>query len=69
MKDDSTTNAHYTSPMHFSLKGWENVLFELGSERENTKTVKLLNIGNLSEKSLLTGATLPNAHAEGSTAE
>ena len=22
-----------TSPMHLSLKGWENVLFELGSER------------------------------------
>ena len=22
-----------TSPIHFSLKGWENVLFELGSER------------------------------------
>ena len=22
-----------TSPIHLSLKGWENVLFELGSER------------------------------------
>ena len=24
-----------TSLIHFSLKGWENVLFELGSERVN----------------------------------
>ena len=24
-----------TSPLHFFLKGWENVLFELGSERVN----------------------------------
>ena len=25
-----------TSPTHFSLKGWENVLFERGSERANS---------------------------------
>ena len=30
MKDDYTTNSHTTSPKHFSIKGWENVLFELG---------------------------------------
>ena len=33
MKDDYTTNSHYTSLVHLSLKGWESVLFELGSER------------------------------------
>ena len=27
---------HTTSLIHFSLKGWENVLFELGSERVNS---------------------------------
>ena len=27
-----------TSLIHYSLKGWENVLFELGSERVNRKT-------------------------------
>ena len=32
MKDDYTTNSHYITHT-FSLKGWENVLFELGSER------------------------------------
>ena len=30
---DHTTNLTYTSLIHFSLKVWENVLFELGSER------------------------------------
>ena len=32
MKDDYTTNSHYL--IHL-LKSWENVLFELGSERVN----------------------------------
>ena len=31
------TNSHYVTFIHFSSKGWENVLCELGSER-----VKLL---------------------------
>ena len=35
MKDDYPTNSHYVSPIHFSLEGWENVLFELRSERVN----------------------------------
>ena len=30
MKDDNTANSLTTSPLHFSMKGWENVLFELG---------------------------------------
>ena len=34
MKDDRTTNSHYIT-YTFHLKGWENVLFELGSERVN----------------------------------
>ena len=29
-----------TSPIHFSLKCWENVLFELGSERVNVEQVE-----------------------------
>ena len=29
MNDDYTINSHCTSPIHFSLKGWENVRFEL----------------------------------------
>ena len=34
MKDDCATSLRYcTSLIHFTLKGWENVLFELGSER------------------------------------
>ena len=32
MKDDYATNSHYLTHS-FPLKGWENVLFELGSER------------------------------------
>ena len=32
MKDDYTTNSHYLILTHFSLKGWENVLFELGEK-------------------------------------
>ena len=28
-----------TSLIHFSLKGWENVIFELGSERAKSSTV------------------------------
>ena len=30
---DYTTNSHYLAYVHFSLQGWENVLFELGSAR------------------------------------
>ena len=30
-----------TSVIHFSVKGWENVLFELGSERVNTRMLLL----------------------------
>ena len=40
MKDDYTTNFHcitYT----FLLKGWKNVLFELGSERVKTELKKV----------------------------
>ena len=33
MKDEYTTNSHHLTD--FSSKGWENVLFELGSERVN----------------------------------
>ena len=33
MKDDHTTNLT-TSLIHFSLKGRENVFFELGSEKD-----------------------------------
>ena len=33
MKDDYSANSLTTSPIHFYIKGWENVLFELGSER------------------------------------
>ena len=33
MKDDYTSNSHYLT--HSSLKGWENALFELQSERVN----------------------------------
>ena len=32
MKDDDTTSSHYLT-YTFSSRGWENVLFELGSER------------------------------------
>ena len=32
MKDDYTTNSHYLT-YTFLLEGWENVPFELGSER------------------------------------
>ena len=35
MKDDYTTNSHY--PIYFSSKVWENVLFELGSDRAKKK--------------------------------
>ena len=27
------SNSHYTALMNFSLRGWKNVLFELGSDR------------------------------------
>ena len=33
MKDDYTANSLTTSPIQFSIKGWENVIFELESER------------------------------------
>ena len=34
MKDDYATNSHYFTNLYISLlEGWENVLFELGSER------------------------------------
>ena len=36
MKDDHTTNSHYLTYTFLQfLKGWENLLFELGSERVN----------------------------------
>ena len=35
MKDDYTANSHYPSLIRFALKGWVNVLFELGSERDS----------------------------------
>ena len=33
MKDDYTTNSHYLTYTFLLVKGWENVLFEFGSER------------------------------------
>ena len=33
LKDDYTTNSQSTALIHFALKGWENVLFELRSDR------------------------------------
>ena len=33
--DDHTIDSHNLTIIHFSSKGWENVLFELGSERVN----------------------------------
>ena len=39
MKDDHTANSH-SSPIHFSLKVWENVLFELGSETSNRAPIR-----------------------------
>ena len=33
MKDDFSTNSHYSSLIHFVLKGGENVPFDFGSER------------------------------------
>ena len=35
-QDDYTVPILTTSPIHFSLEGWENVLFEIGSKRVNT---------------------------------
>ena len=35
MKDDHTSNSHYLSYTLLFTEGWENVLFELGSERDN----------------------------------
>ena len=35
MKNDYTSNSHYLTYTFFSLEGWENELFELGSERAN----------------------------------
>ena len=32
MKDDYDVNSHYSSLIHFSGNGWENVLYELWSE-------------------------------------
>ena len=32
-----STNSHYLTYIHFPLKSWENVLFELGSERVKTE--------------------------------
>ena len=39
MKDDYTTDPRYLSQTFFSLKDWENVLFELGSESLNEEQV------------------------------
>ena len=39
MKDDYTTNSNNLTYIHFSLKGWENVLFELGSECISNQSV------------------------------
>ena len=39
MKDDYTTNSQYLSRIFLALKGWENVLFELGIDRVNTSCV------------------------------
>ena len=36
-----TTNSHYITYMHLSLKGWENVLYELVSERVAFATLLL----------------------------
>ena len=33
MKDSYTANSYYLACTYFTLKGWDNVLFELGSER------------------------------------
>ena len=46
MKDDYISNSHYVAQIHFFLKGWENVLFELGSERvnKNKKSIADLHI-------------------------
>ena len=37
MKDDCVTNSHCLL-ISFSFTGWQNVLFELGSERVSTKS-------------------------------
>ena len=38
MKDDYTTNSHYCTLLtRFLFRGWENVLFELGSNRVNMR--------------------------------
>ena len=43
MKDDYTTNSHYpTYSIHFCLKGWQNVLFELGIKRLNVTLLFVL---------------------------
>ena len=46
MKDDFNTNSHYLCI--FALEGWENVLFELRSERGNQRASKycLFNVLN-----------------------
>ena len=45
-----------TSPIHFSLEGWENVLFELGSESVNNYDTMCTLIGWIT---MLTYASLP----------
>ena len=42
MKNDYTSNSHYLTYTSFSLEGWENELFELGSERANVPLCILL---------------------------
>ena len=39
MTDDYTTKILTTLLIHFSLKGRQNVLFELGSERVNNRQI------------------------------
>ena len=41
MKDQLYLPILITSLIHFSLKGWENVLFELGSEGVNYRNFAL----------------------------
>ena len=45
MKDYYTTNSHLHTYIQFFLKGWENILFELGSERVRDVSYTVLTIG------------------------
>ena len=39
MKDDYATNSHY---LNYTFLGWENVIFELGSEKVKTASGKFV---------------------------